>query len=235
MNNLKTSSIIIWVSIFSIAMVFLETAVVVYLRVIYYPEGFDFPLEPIHKDIAITEFWREIATLVMLLSIGFLAGKSKAQRLAYFLISFAIWDIFYYIFFYILLGWPQSIFTWDILFLIPVPWVGPVITPVIIAFLMIFFSGILIKTNRFPDWQEILMLIFGSIVVIYSWILDFWNSMQESKSSSNAFTLKSKEALFEASQNYVPNEFNWWIFWSGTAVILLSIIIYDFKKNKSGS
>ena len=106
----------IWVILFSIAMAYLESAVVVYLREIYYPEGFIFPLTPIDSTIAITEFWREVATLVMLLGIGILTGKSAPQRLAFFLLSFAIWDIFYYVFLYVLLGWPASLMTWDILF-----------------------------------------------------------------------------------------------------------------------
>ena len=110
---------IIWIVLLSIAMAYLESAVVIYLREIYYPEGFAFPLTPIKTTIAITEFWREVATLVMLLGIGILTGKASAQRLAFFLLSFAIWDIFYYVFLYLTLGWPSSLLTWDLLFLIP--------------------------------------------------------------------------------------------------------------------
>ncbi len=129
-----------WVTLFSIAMGFLESAVVIYLRELYYPHGFTFPLTPMPNKISVVEIWREAATVVMLLAVGVLAGRNRAERLAWFIIAFATWDIFYYIFLYIFVGWPQSLFTWDILFLIPVPWVGPVITPVIIAITMILYG-----------------------------------------------------------------------------------------------
>src|SRR3954464_1183341 len=131
---------LVWVTIYSIAMGFLETAVVIYLRKLYYPHGFSFPLAPVHNDIAVVELWRELATLFMLISIGILTGRNKAEKFAYFLYSFAVWDICYYVFLWVFINWPGSLMTWDILFLLPVPWVGPVITPCIIAVTMIFFA-----------------------------------------------------------------------------------------------
>ncbi len=71
---------IIWLSVFGIAMAYVESVVVVYLRIIYYPEGFSFPLQPISQEIAAVEFWREAATLFMLLAVGVLAGKTAAQH-----------------------------------------------------------------------------------------------------------------------------------------------------------
>ena len=88
-----------WLTMFSIAMGYLETAIVVYIRKLYYPEGFTFPLVPISHDIAVTEFWREAATIIMLAGIGILSGKNASQRFVFFLYAFAIWDIFYYVFF----------------------------------------------------------------------------------------------------------------------------------------
>ncbi len=126
-----------WVVVFSIAMGYLEAAVVVYLRELYYPEGFDFPLKEMDMGIIVTELFREAATMIMLLSIGFLAAKRKIERLAYFVLPFAIWDIFYYVFLKVALGWPESLLTWDILFMLPVTWVGPVICPVINSLTMI--------------------------------------------------------------------------------------------------
>ena len=102
--SLTWKKTLLWVAIFSTAMGYLECTVVVYLREIYYPGGFNFPLAPIDKPIAITEIGREAATLVMLLGIGFLAGKTAVQRFAYFIYSFAIWDIFYYVFLKVLTG-----------------------------------------------------------------------------------------------------------------------------------
>jgi hypothetical protein len=115
----------LWLTLFSIAMGYMESAIVVYLRKIYYPDGFQFPLTPIEVHIRLTEILREAATLIMLITIGIVAGKTKLQRFSFFIFCFGIWDIFYYVFLKMLLGWPATIFDWDILFLIPVPWVGP--------------------------------------------------------------------------------------------------------------
>ena len=129
-----------WVIIFSIAMAFLESAVVVYIREIYYPEGFNFPLKLIDNHIAITELLRELATVIMLIAIAVLAGKNSYERFAYFILSFAIWDIFYYVFLKMILNWPLSFLEWDVLFLLPYTWVGPVIAPIINSILMIILA-----------------------------------------------------------------------------------------------
>ena len=90
------------VTIFAIAMGLLESAVVIYLRDILYPGGFEFPLNPIRPDLLWTEVFRELATLVMLLGVGILAGRTLAERFAWFLYAFAVWDIFYYVFLWLL-------------------------------------------------------------------------------------------------------------------------------------
>jgi len=139
-----------WVllTIFAIAMGFLESAVVIYLREIYYPEGFAFPLNIIHGKIAVTEILREAATIVMLVSVSILAARRWIIRFAWFIYLFAIWDIFYYVFLRVLLGWPESLLTWDILFLIPTTWVGPVLAPVINSLTMILLAILLIVADR---------------------------------------------------------------------------------------
>ena len=87
---MKKHRILIWVTIFAISMGIFEGAVVVYLRALYYPSGFDFPLIPFDIKIAITELLREFASLVMLLSVGIIAGKNFSQRFAWFIYSFAV-------------------------------------------------------------------------------------------------------------------------------------------------
>lgn len=222
---------ITWIILFSIAMAYLESAVVVYLREIYYPDGFTFPLTPIDSTIAITEFWREVATLVMLLGIGILTGKSAPQRLAFFLLSFAIWDIFYYVFLYVLLGWPSSLMTWDILFLVPVPWVGPVLTPIIVSGLMIILAACLIYFNKKMKPLEWFFSILGSIVVIVSWVLDYWNFSTQ-KASTDIWTLSPKQNLFDTTDQYIPDTFNWTIFIVGILLISLAISFYYNRNNK---
>ena len=98
-----------WVCIFSIAMAALEASVVVYLRALYYPEGFTVAFKIIDEAIIKVELLRELATLIMLLSVGYLTGHNFKDRLAYFLLSFAIWDIFYYAWLKMLIDWPSSI------------------------------------------------------------------------------------------------------------------------------
>lgn len=130
------------VVIFGIGLAFIEAVVVVYLRAIFYPEGFVFPLVDLGGDNNWIKFleietYRELATLVVLFSSAWLFGRNFRIRLAYFLTIFAIWDIFYYVWLKVLLGWPSSIMKWDILFLIPVPWAAPVLAPVILSSTML--------------------------------------------------------------------------------------------------
>jgi len=128
--------------IFSIGLAFIEAVVVVYLRTLFYPEGFIFPLVDFISDKRWLQFleietYREGATLAVLFCSSWLYGKNFRTRFAYFLTIFAVWDIFYYIWLKVLLGWPSSIMEWDILFLIPVPWAGPVLAPIILSITML--------------------------------------------------------------------------------------------------
>src|SRR5688500_16415583 len=100
---------LLWVTLFAIAMGYLESAVVVYLRALYYPDGFTFPLAPIGRGLAATEFFRELATILMLVGAGAMAGKNRVQGVAWFFYSFAIWDLTYYLFLKVLLNWPESL------------------------------------------------------------------------------------------------------------------------------
>src|SRR5260370_2822247 len=83
------------------------------------------------------EIGREAATIVMLAAVALAVARNAGDWAAAFVITFGTWDITFYVFLKLLLGWPASIFTWDILFLIPVPWVGPVLAPVLVSAAMI--------------------------------------------------------------------------------------------------
>ena len=84
-----------------------------------------------------TELAREAATLAMLSAVAAAVGSSFRQWLAFFLLAFGAWDISYYAFLKVLIDWPRSLLTWDILFLIPVPWTGPVLAPALVALTMV--------------------------------------------------------------------------------------------------
>ncbi len=111
--------------LFSIAFAWVESAVVVYLRDIYFDGVFKFPLvvfweegKHIIDPLVRIELGREIATIIMLVTAGCLAGKNGLQKFCYFMVSFGIWDIFYYVWLYVMVGWPESLMTWDLLFFV---------------------------------------------------------------------------------------------------------------------
>jgi hypothetical protein len=93
------------------------------------------------------ELVREAATLVMFAVVGCLAGRTWRQRAGYAAIAFGLWDILYYVFLRPISGWPNTLLDWDILFLLPLPWWGPVIAPVSIAVVMILWGTFAIQTR----------------------------------------------------------------------------------------
>ncbi len=128
---------LIWLAVFAIAFGFVESGVVIYLRSIYYPGGFSFPLKLMSRFHLGVELVREAATMVMLMSSAVLCGGTRWQKFGWFIVAFGIWDISYYVWLKVILDWPATPFDPDVLFLIPVPWVGPVIAPIAISLLMI--------------------------------------------------------------------------------------------------
>ncbi len=141
------------VILFSLAFAYIESAVVVYLRVIFQPEGFRFPLpnfdlNPLSRRLILTEIGREAATLVLIAAGAWLLGTTARQRWAYALVIFSVWDIGYYIWLKVLLDWPASWLDWDILFLIPVAWASPVLYPVLVALAMLIGGEIILKRDR---------------------------------------------------------------------------------------
>jgi len=203
------------IAIWCIAMAYLEAAVVVYLRMIFYPEGFQFPLKIMPISTIYIEYGREFSTIVMLVVIGYLSGKTRIERFFYFIFCFGIWDIFYYVWLKVFLNWPASIFQNDILFLIPIPWVGPVLAPIIVSLTMIIASvsslylqdkGYTLKVEK----EHLLLTILGCIIILISF---FWN----------AYTVNLLEELNPG--------FQWGIFIIGEVMLITGLILF-LKKNK---
>jgi hypothetical protein len=210
----------LWLILFSIAMGFLEATVVIYLREIYYPQGFTFPLTIMDPKLAIIELFREAATVVMLIGVGVLTGSNVNQRLAYFLSAFAIWDLFYYVFLKLALGWPMSWFTWDILFLIPVPWVGPVLAPCIASLTMIVLALALYHRDNLNPMNRLkmtewLLIATGCIVIVGTWMSDYFSVV-----SGRSLTPEESVQVFS---NYIPQSFHWGIFSLGEGLLLAAI------------
>jgi len=137
------------VVVLSIAFAYIESAAVVYLRQIFHPDGFTFPMADfgsalLWARLLAVEAGREASTIVLIITGCLLAGRNRRQRLAYFIMIFAIWDIFYYVWLKVLLNWPASIMDWDILFLIPMVWAGPVLAPVLVSLTMLLFAIVIL-------------------------------------------------------------------------------------------
>jgi len=181
-----------WVMIilFSIAFAWVESAVVVYLREIYFDGDFKFPLvvfweegKHIIDPLVRIELGREIATIIMLVAAGCLAGKNGLQKFCYFMVSFGIWDIFYYVWLFVMVGWPESLMTWDLLFFVPLPWVGPVITPMIIALTMIVAGSLIIYLDdrgyRIAwRWYDMAIELSCGVLLIIAFCWDWRNILQ---------------------------------------------------------
>jgi hypothetical protein len=173
-------SIALAVIAFAVAMAYLESAVVVYLNIaLGGAVGEIFPLKPAIEagNLVAIEIGREAATLVMIATIGIVAGRSPLERLAWSAVVFGTWDIGYYAWLYVFAGWPPSLTTTDLLFLIPVPWAGPVWSPIAVSLALVGFG--LAAAHRLRDAKELRVVrwhlaagLTGGLLVILSYTLD---------------------------------------------------------------
>jgi hypothetical protein len=202
--------------LFGVSFGYVEAAVVVYLRAIYdpvrqkiHPERRPCDLFPLitpqqlanagpenPRRLAI-EVGREAATMIMLAAVALAAARNLPEWFAAFAIAFGVWDISFYAFLKLMVHWPDSLSTWDILFLIPLPWVGPVWAPVLVALSMIVCGLILLRSEG-PrgtplHWMGVLA---GAAVIIIAFVWDFRNT----------------------TAGGWPNPFNWQLFLVGEAI-----------------
>jgi hypothetical protein len=180
--------------LFGISFGYVEASIVVYLRAVYdpirqslhpdRPAGELFPLIPVDqlRKTAPEKSWllgvevaREAATMIMLASVALAVAGGRSSWLPSFAISFGTWDLFFYVFLKVLLHWPPSIMTWDILFLIPVPWAAPVLAPSIVS-ITIIGSGLLAlarPVRMLPGHWFALTL--GGALILMSFTWDYQN------------------------------------------------------------
>lgn len=191
------------VGVFAIAMAWVESAVVFDLRTMVdriqpYQEN---PL-PLVGKLGPIELVREFATLVMLFTVGVLAGRTGRTRWGYSLMAFGVWDIFYYVFLKVMCGWPQSLLDWDILFLLPLPWWGPVLAPVLIAVLMIVWGTLATQLEPRPA-SKVSSVTLGSIclagvmLALYVFMADALRVVGQGS---------------EVIRQVLPTQFNWSLF-----------------------
>jgi len=175
----------------------------------------------------------------MLLTIAIIAGKSTREKLAWFIYCFGIWDIFYYVFLKLLINWPDSILSWDILFLIPLVWIGPVIAPALVALLMVIFALILLQNTNNKPAHRILaisgsgLLVAGSIVVISSFTLNFAQETLKQTTTGEWLGMLIKGTLYKLMPGYAPLKFNWPVFLTGFISLILGITLHFFSLRKT--
>ncbi len=217
--------------VFYASMAFLESSVVVYLRALYYPSGFAFPLVPMDAGLVWTEVLREFATMIMLLAPAALVTRSAMERFAWFCFGFGVWDVFYYFWLKVLLDWPSSMATFDLLFLIPVPWVGPVWAPCLLSAGLILLAMLILRGESPSSVSSLgsvnwTLLILGASVIIFSFVLDPLRS-------GFGPTMLVDPLGNEHLSSYIPNEFPWHLFLMGCSVSLLGLL-RAFRKTYAG-
>jgi len=202
--------------LFGISFGYVEAAVVVYLRAIYDPIRQQlhpdrkprdlFPLispqqladaGPENARRLVIEIGREAATMLMLAGIALACGRTFYQSVAAFAVAFGVWDIVFYISLKLMIHWPESLATWDILFLIPLPWVGPVWAPVAVALTMIVCGLISLRYGGlWLSMRTWLGILAGALVLVLAFIWDFRN----------------------VAAGGMPNSFNWPLLLAGEAI-----------------
>ena len=159
--------------------------------------------------------------MIMLLTVGILAGRNWRSRLGYAAIAFGVWDIFYYVFLKVMCNWPHSLFDWDILFLLPLPWWGPVLAPVSIAALMILW-GTLVSSWRIErarngsEWKIWMLNFLGVAVALYLFMAD---------------SIRAANGGVNALRNVLPQSFNWPLFC--VALLLMAAPIFETLRRRS--
>jgi hypothetical protein len=215
-----------WLTVvaFAIAMAWVESAVVYYLRTMidridpYQPN----PL-PMIGRLGPVELVREAATMVMLLTVGALAGRNWRVRLGYSAVAFGVWDIFYYVFLKMISSWPHSIGDWDILFLLPLPWWGPVWAPMAIALLMILWGTL---TSQFEGTASIrplrrlwLLNFSGIAIALYVFMAD---------------SIHARHGGVEAIRNVLPEHFSSTMFCAALGLMAAPVIHLSWQIRSPG-
>ncbi len=206
------------VTLYAVAMAWAEAAVVFYLRtMIDRLDPYQANPLPVSTGLGLAEIVREAATLVMLFTVGALAGRTWRSRLGYTLLAFGVWDIAYYLWLVPLTAWPTSLGDWDILFLIPLPWWGPVWAPTSIAVLMIVFGATVARGDSperplWPGRISTCAAVMGGVLALYVFMAD-------------AIRLVLTGGGLPELRDLLPPWFNWPLFLA--ALVLMAVPVLE--------
>jgi hypothetical protein len=197
---------------YAMAMAWVESAVVFNMRTMI--DRIDpYQSNPLRLigNLGSVELVREAATLAMLPTAGRLAGRSWRSRLGYAAIAFGGWDVLYYVFLRVMCGWPRTLFDWDILFLLPLPWWGPVLAPTSIAAMLIAWGTLTTQFEEdppadLPVWKQHALGLIGAGLALYVFMAD---------------SIRVADQGVDVLRNLLPARFNWPLFCM--ALLLLSI------------
>ena len=136
-----------WLGLVLLAVSFavVEAAIVTAYRSLLDPQGERFPLLPLPGSLAGLERVREAATLLLLIAAARLVYRRAVPATATFFFLFGIWDVAYYATLRCSLGWPRHGSDWDLLFLLPVPWLGPVVAPLVVSCVLVVVGSLVLR------------------------------------------------------------------------------------------
>jgi hypothetical protein len=195
-------------------MAWVEAAVVVYLRRLYYPDDqlTLFPMRIWRTSDLLVELAREAATIVMILAVALLAVRGGTRRVAAFLYVFGVWDLCYYLWLKLALGWPVSWTDWDILFLIPWAWLAPWFTPAVAALLFALWGGrvLIVEPETAVPRRAWHLAILGLMLMLASFL-------------EPSLPLLGQSA--EAAAQFVPSRFLWAVYLPGAALLASGLLL----------
>ncbi len=212
------------VVVYAMAMAWVESAVVFYMRtMIDRIDPYQSNPLPVVGSLGSVELVREAATLAMLLTVGMLAGRSWRGRLGYAAVAFGVWDLLYYVFLKLMCGWPRSLFDWDILFLLPLPWWGPVLAPMSIAIMLIAWGTLATQFEVHPPaglpvWKQHALGLIGAGLALYVFMAD---------------SIRVADQGVDVLRNLLPARFNWPLFCMALLLMALPVIQLGLRLRSS--
>ncbi len=196
MSSGRSPLLALWA--FGLAFGCVEASTVVYLRAtVAQPVGHElFPLFVLSPQLLAIEIVREGCTLLMLAAVACAAGRGWRDRIGAFLLTFGLWDLAYYAALHVMIGWPNSVTDWDILFLIPAPWIAPVWAPAVVAVIFTAVGTYVFSTaagqSRYGV-SDAIVLLAAAVAVVLACLLE----------SGAVITLEQ------------PKYFPVWLYWLG--------------------